>query len=136
MATHLVTESILSSVKKIVGDNLSGDYFDSDFVMAINTVLMILWQLGIGTKGYVITGDTETWGDFLGEEVDDLAAVKWYVGMKVKMIFDPPTNGSVRDALEKTISELEWRLNAAVDPSYDEIEIMSLSPLWGVEESE
>lgn len=43
-------DSILTSVKKLLG--LPADYeaFDPDIVMYINTVLMILSQMGVGPK--------------------------------------------------------------------------------------
>ena len=36
--------------------------------------------------------------------------------LKVRLIFDPPQSSSIIDAMNRTISELEWRLNVAVDP--------------------
>lgn len=110
-------ESILYSIKKMMG--LDPDYtpFDTDLVLHINSVIMILRQLGIGPQsGYAITGPDETWGDYLGSNEPLLEAVKSYIYLKVRTVFDPPSNSYVMDAIQKQISEYEWRLNVEVDP--------------------
>ena len=107
-----MNESILTSVKKLVG-GMTADYdaFDQDMIIHINTVLGILIQIGIGTPGFFITDATATWQDFLGEEdLVNLPAVKSWVALKVRMIFDPPTTGSVSEAMKEALKELEWRI--------------------------
>ena len=102
--------SILESIKKLIG--LDSDYtqFDQDIIMHINTVFSILRQIGVGPKeGFKITSDTETWDSFLGEDSELYEAVKTYMYLKVRMLFDPPT-GSVQTAVQESIRELEWRL--------------------------
>ena len=82
--------------------------------MHINSVFMVLNQLGVGPdEGFTISDDSATWSDFLGED-KSLEGVKTYVYMKVRMIFDPPTSSSVMDSMKRSIDELEWRLNIAV----------------------
>lgn len=110
-----MNESILNSVKKIIGLDAAYDAFDVDIIIHINSVLMILNQLGVGVKGFSITGPNETWTDFLGES-SQLHMVKSYVAMKTRLVFDPPTNGTIMEALKQSISEMEWRLNVHVDP--------------------
>lgn len=108
-------ESILQSVKKQLGITDDYTHFDSDIVMHINSVFMILNQLGLGPPaGFSITGPDETWKSFFGE-IPETTAVKTYVGLKVRLMFDPPTASSSMEAMNRLISELEWRLNAAVD---------------------
>lgn len=110
-------ESILYSIKKMMG--LDPDYtpFDTDLILHINSVLMILRQLGIGpVLGYSITGPDETWDDYLGSDEPLLEAVKSYIYLKVRTMFDPPSNSYVMDAIQKQIAEYEWRLNVEVDP--------------------
>ena len=76
---------------------------------------MILNQLGVGRKdGFSIKDKTTTWNEFVAES-DNLEAVRSYVYMKVRLIFDPPLSSAVTDAINRNISELEWRLNVAVD---------------------
>lgn len=86
------------------------DHFDPDIIMSINAALGILNQLGVGPEeGYSIESDIETWADFIGAR-KDLEAVKAYVFLKVKLMFDPPSNSFLIDAITKQISELEWRI--------------------------
>ena len=103
--------SILTSIKKLLG--IADDYthFDTDIIIHINAVFMILTQLGVGpSDGFSITSDTETWNDFLDNK-DDLEAVKSYVYLKVRLLFDPPTSSSHLDSMNRMISEFEWRMN-------------------------
>ena len=115
-------ESILTSIKKLLGP--SGDYthFDPDIIMHINTVLMTLTQLGVGpSEGFFIEDDSATWGDFLSDPTK-LQAVKTYVYLKVKLLFDPPLNSSVIESMNRSIAELEWRLNVAVETHEESLE--------------
>ena len=109
-------ESILKTIKKLLGgSDPSMDYFDVDIITHINTVFSILKQLGVGPKeGFKIEDDNEVWSDFLDDNTN-LEDVKTYIYLKVRMIFDPPAT-NVAEAFNKTISELEWRLNVEVDP--------------------
>ena len=110
-------ESILTSVKKMLGIPNEYTHFDADIVMHINSVFMILTQLGVGpVGGFSISGDTETWDSFLTDTVK-LGLVKSYVFLRVKLLFDPPLISAVIDAYNRQIAEFEWRLNVAVDPS-------------------
>lgn len=111
-------ESILTSIKKMLGIDEEYTHFDADVIMHVNSVLMILTQLGVGpAEGFVIEDDTSTWVDFIPEaNAAQLHAVKSYIYMKVKLIFDPPLSSAVIDSMNRQIAEFEWRLNVAVDP--------------------
>lgn len=107
-------ESILTSIKKLLGIAEEYKHFDTDIVIHINTVFMILMQLGVGPEaGFTISDDTAVWGDFLTSSAQ-LEAVKSYVYLRVRMLFDPP-QGSVGTSMENLIKELEFRLNVEVD---------------------
>lgn len=109
-------ESILTSIKKMLGITEEYEHFDADLVMHINSVFMILTQLGVGPdKGFSISGKAEVWSDFLAEE-KELELVKSYMYLKVKLLFDPPLSSAVIEVINRQINEFEWRLNAAVDP--------------------
>ena len=111
-------DSILVSIKKLLGNTEEYKYFDPDIVMHINSAFSILKQLGVGPKeGFMVTGESETWQDFLGEEhMKDLNEVQIYVYLRVKLGFDSSSlTGSVLDSINKQISELEWRMNVTVD---------------------
>lgn len=108
-------ESILTSIKKVLGIYESDTSFDVDIIMHINTVFMILRQMGIGpTNGYSITGSYEVWTDYLSD-ISLIESVKTYVALKVRLIFDPPASSAIIEAMNRTISELEWRLNIQAD---------------------
>ena len=110
-------ESILTSIKKLLGIAEEYDHFDNDIIMHINSVFMILTQLGVGpSKGFVITDSSASWDDFLPEGGEKLQAVKTYMYMKVRLMFDPPTSSAVMESMNRMINEFEWRLNVAVDP--------------------
>lgn len=103
-------ESILTSIKKLLGIDQDYDHFDNDIIMHINGVLMTLNQIGIGpVEGFSITSDAETWGNFLGEYTN-LEAVKTYVHLKVRMVFDPPSSSAVMESMKRQADEYEWRL--------------------------
>lgn len=108
-------DSILNSIKKLLGITEEYTHFDNDLIMHINSVFMTLSQLGVGpSEGFVITGSYETWNDFV-EEDQRLDAVKSYIYLKVRLLFDPPTSSAVLDAINRQISEFEWRLNIAAE---------------------
>lgn len=108
-------DSILTSIKKLLGIEEEYTQFDSDVIMHINTVFLNLTQLGVGpAEGFLIEDDAATWDDFIGDSTQ-LQAVKTYVYLKVKLLFDPPLSSSVTESINRIISELEWRLNVAVD---------------------
>lgn len=107
--------SILTSIKKMLG--VAEDYteFDEDIITHINSVFLNLTQLGVGPEeGFMIEDDTAVWEDFINNSVQ-LQAVKTYVYLKVKLLFDPPLSSSVTESINRMIAELEWRLNVAVD---------------------
>ena len=107
--------SILTSIKKMLG--VAEDYteFDEDIITHINSVFLNLAQLGVGPKeGFMIEDDTAVWEDFIDNSIQ-LQAVKTYMYLKVKLLFDPPLSSSVTESFTRMIAELEWRLNAAVD---------------------
>ena len=111
MEEVIIVDSILTSVKKIIGISEDDSSFDSDIIMAINTVLMAVTQMGIGpATGYSIEDDSSTWDDFLDGN-KNLEAVKTYVCLKVRLIFDPPQSSTMIEAIRQNIAECEWRIS-------------------------
>lgn len=109
-------ESILQSIKKLLG--MTEDYtaFDTDIIMHINSAFMILNQLGVGpANGFSISDENAVWSDYLPENNKNFEAVKTYVYLKVRLIFDPPMSSAVIEAMRQMISELEWRLNVEAE---------------------
>ena len=108
-------ESILTSVKKLLGIPEDYIHFDADIIIHINSVFMILTQLGVGPpEGFSIEDDSAIWEDFVSDNTK-LQAIKSYVYLRVRLLFDPPQGSAVIDSINRTISELEWRLNIAAE---------------------
>lgn len=110
-----MSDSILTSIKKLLGIHEDDESFDQDVIIHINTVFMILTQLGVGPeKGFRIEDASTTWDEFIPDE-EFLDSVKTYVYLKVKLIFDPSMSSVVTEAIKATIAELEWRINTFVE---------------------
>ena len=110
MANVVNPDSILFTIKSMLGLALDYDAFDTDIIVHINTALMTLQQLGVGPEGGLfITGPSESWQDLIPSG-QMLEAAKTYIYAQVRMVFDPPTNSFVMDSLQKTCDRLEWRL--------------------------
>lgn len=110
-------ESILSSIKKLLGIQRDYDYFDMDLVVCINSVLAILTQLGVGPgTGFSISDATSTWSNFIGSD-PRLEMIKSFVHLRVRLLFDPPQNASLADAIDRMAQQLEWRIQVAAENS-------------------
>lgn len=113
-------ESILTSIKKLLGIMEEYEHFDQDIIMHINSAFMVLTQLGVGpSEGFSISDGTAIWTDFVSD-LTKVEAIKTYVYLKVKSVFDPPTSSAVIDSIDRTIKELEWRLNVVVETKSEE----------------
>lgn len=105
-------ESILTSIKKMLGITEEYTHFDADLIMHINSVFVTLRQLGVGPKeGFRIEDDTSLWSDFIPEDDMRFESVKTYIYLKVRLLFDPPLNSAVIESINRISNELEWRLN-------------------------
>lgn len=105
--------SILNDIKKLLGLDPSYTVFDQDIIIHVNSVFMILRQLGVGPEeGYKIADANNIWSEFSEDNIF-IESVKTYIYLKVKMYFDPPQNSAHAQAIQAQIAELEWRLNVA-----------------------
>lgn len=113
-------QSILDSIKKLLlieGDDTA---FDTDIIIHINSVFFALYQLGVGPDTpFSIEDNTAVWSDFMNRQ--DIEAVKSYIYLRVRLLFDPPATATMYDAIDKQTKELEWRLNSAVDYDAEEV---------------
>ena len=108
-------ESILQSVKKQLGITAEHTHFDPDIIMHINSVFMILQQLGVGPKeGFHIEDEFTIWTDYISDPTK-LQMVKSYMGLRVRLLFDPPTGSAHMESIKQQIAEFEWRMNVAVE---------------------
>lgn len=109
------TESILVTIKKMLGLGEEYTPFDTDIIVHINSAFMTLTQLGIGPEeGFQITDANNTWGDFISDN-EMIGAVTNYTYLTVRTLFDPPSNSFVMDAMQKQIEQLGWRLNVQAE---------------------
>lgn len=105
-------QSILTSTKKILGLEATYTAYDLDIITHINSVFSTLNELGIGpVNGYMIGDAGDLWVDFLGATLKP-SAVKTYVFLRVRLLFDPPATSFHTTALLEEVKQLEWRLNA------------------------
>ena len=112
-------ESILTSIKKLLG--IMSDYtnFDDDIIIHINTAFAILNQLGVGPEGgFMIVDANSRWEDYTTEK--NLNMVKTYIYLKVRLLFDPPTSSALIESINRTLSEIEWRIFLEGDPKPEE----------------
>lgn len=109
-------ESILTSIKKLLGIHEEYTNFDEDIIIHINTAFATLNQLGVGPSGgFMIEDSSAEWLEYIDE--CNLTMVKTYIYLKVKMVFDPPTSSAVIESIKRTIDELEWRIYLIGDNS-------------------
>lgn len=104
-------DSVLTSIKKLLGIMSEDQAFDDELIMHINSAFMVLHQLGVGEPNPLYIDNAEaTWNDIL-PGYKKLNQIKTYVYLKVRVLFDPPTASGVLAAFEKQILEHEWRIN-------------------------
>lgn len=114
-----MNESILNTIKKMLGMDAEYTAFDTDIIVHINSCFMKLNQLGVGPKEpFRITGPSETWSSFFGDKTG-LESVKDYIYIDVRLIFDPPASSFVVEAMKEMKKEYEWRLMAECETSDD-----------------
>lgn len=110
--------SILATIRKMIGGDTESTDFDVDLIVAINSAISTLYQLGLETKlngsGFQITGEEETWDELIGDYryVD---MIKGYIYQRVKLMFDPPQNSFLVNAIQDRLKETEWRLTVAIE---------------------
>lgn len=109
-----ISQSILLSIKKLLGIESDHTVFDTEIMIHINSVFGTLNQLGIGPEsGFEITDIDDAWPDYVTGF--NLNAVKTYIYLKVRLLFDPPSSSFALDAIKSQIQELEWRLNVEAE---------------------
>lgn len=111
-------ESILISIKKLLGLMPEYTYFDDDIIVHINTAFAALNQLGVGpAEGFMIVDENSEWRDVTTEK--NLSMIKSYIYLKVRTLFDPPTSSVLMESINRNISELEWRIFLEGDPKIE-----------------
>ena len=103
----MVTESILDSIKIMLGNSVDDTNFDAELIIFINGALSIINKLGVGPTGYKISNSSNTWDEFLGDRTD-LEEVKTNVYLRVRLAFDPPQNSFLVTSIKEQIAESTW----------------------------
>lgn len=112
--------SILNSVKKALGIQPDYSHFDQELIMHINSVFSIINQLGVGPEEtFAIESEDNTWEEFTESNVN-INVVKTYMYLKVRLLFDPPSSGTVAESFKNQAEEMEWRMNVADDETWKE----------------
>lgn len=113
----MLEQSILKTIRKMIGPSEDYTYFDTDLIIHINAAFSRLCQLGVGTENpFMIQGELETWNDFI--DISYQEEVKQYIYLKTKLMFDPPANGSVINTYKEQIDMLEWTLKEVAHFGY------------------
>lgn len=107
-------DSILITIKGMLGISSDDTTFDIDILVLINSALMVLRQLGIGSNDFSVSDSTQTWSQLITSGTN-LEGVKTYLYLKVRVVFDPPSSSAVLEAFNRVISELESRLMIQAD---------------------
>lgn len=110
-------QSILKTIRRMMGPDEDYEYFDTDLIIHINSAFARLCELGVGPEQpFYITGTEETWDEFIDSSFCE--RVKQYVYLSVKNIFDPPSSSSVMNAYKEQIEKLEWLLKETAVTGY------------------
>ena len=110
-----MVESILDSIKQMLGSESEDTNFDKELIIYINGALMVINHLGVGPNGYRITDKTNTWAEFMGDRTD-LELIKTDVYLRVRLVFDPPQNSFLVAAIKEQIAEYDWRIEMSRHP--------------------
>lgn len=103
-----MTQSILLTIKKMLGIAEEYHAFDLDIITHINSIFLFLYQFGIGPETpYQITDEEQTWPEFQ----TDIPGIPTYMYLRVRLLFDPPTNSFLVDSMKEQIKEFEWRFD-------------------------
>lgn len=101
-------DSILTSIKKLLGIPSEQTAFDTDIVMHINSALSNINVLGIGPDPQLVISDnTKTWVE-LGADIPQ--SVKTYIYLNVLLGFDPPPTSFGIQAVERQIKKLAYEM--------------------------
>ena len=119
----MVANSILDSIKQMLGINADDTNFDSELIIYINDALMVINQLGVGPNGYIIEDALNTWDEFLIDRTD-LELVKTNIYLRVRLIFDPPQNSFLVNAIKEQIQEYDWRIEVNHIPEVSQTSIL------------
>lgn len=110
-------DSILNTIKKMLGYPVDMTEFDIDIMANINAAFSVLTQLGVGpSTGFKISDENSKFSDFI-EDQASLNLISMYLFAKTKLGFDPPAQTALIEVYKKIIEEYEFRLQVSNDTS-------------------
>lgn len=109
-------ESILNTIKKLLGIAIEDSAFDADVLVAINSAIMFLHQVGVGPEEPILVVDHNTEWDALTSDLAIQAMSKQYIYLTVKLVFDPPGTSFGIEAFKKLAEEHLYRIQILADP--------------------
>lgn len=111
------TDSILGTIKTMLGPTEDYTAFDMDIIIHINSAFGRLCELGVGPSQpfEIVTGD-ETWSEFATDQPQP--QIKRFIFLYVKRIFDPSANSVIMQAYQEEIDKLEWLMNSVAEVGY------------------
>lgn len=112
--------SILEDIRVACNLNRDDDSFDDQLILHTNTFLFRSAQLGVGKRGFSINSVDQQWTDFMPKDFEYFEALKSFIGLRVRIVFDPPETQSVMAAINDIIRELEWTLYAEAEVSKED----------------
>lgn len=114
--SNIGEESILKSIRKLIGPEDDYTHFDPDITIHINSAINRLYQLGVeSAENFRVTSEDETWGDLFGSDDEVIDMCKTLIYYKVKMGFDPPTSSIASEAFKTEIDKQEWLISVWVE---------------------
>ena len=112
----MASDSILTTIKKMLGIDEVYEHFDVDIIIHINSALGVLHQIGVGPPiAFSIIDKSAYWFDLLSDATN-LEMVKTFIYLRVRLIFDPPATSALMEAFKTSLAEMEWRLSITVRP--------------------
>lgn len=104
------SDSILNTIKKMLGVDADYTAYDVDIIVNINSSLATLSQLGAGPSGgFQIDSKDDEWSDYFTDIIERSSSIT-FVYLKAKIVFDPPASSTVLEAYQRSIDELSWRI--------------------------
>ena len=108
-------ESILYTIKAMLGPTAEDEHFDAEIIPLINKEFWKLRDIGVGpTTVFKIEDSSSVWSDFMSD-IDLFEPIKTFIYYGVKLTFDPPTQTSHLQAMKDDYKEYECRLHIACD---------------------
>lgn len=109
-----MVNSILESVKKVIGLTNEDTHFDEDLLLYLNSEFNNLKQLGVSDDDFIVEDSSTEWSEYLPDD-NSLNIVKSYICLRTRKLFDPPTSGILLQALNEEIDKCEWKLNVIAE---------------------